>query len=461
MLAFFITVGALFLIIFNQYSSKTYQKELERIAVPTAVYISDVIESKPGGANEREVSVFLSLVEKIINGQIWLVDINSEDITVGLGRAPVFFNELSPEAASIVDEVFAGNIVSSKNFNNLLNEPSMTLGVPVYSADGNEVIAALLLHSYVSLIDDTSQPVTIILLVSLLIALILVSIIVVFLSRRLSKPLHQMDLAIERLVAGDLYAQTQVAQDDEIGLLAAHIDILADRLRQASRESQKLEQMRKEFISNVSHELRTPVSAIRGSLEALNDGVVSDGEQIKQYYEHMIGESVQLQRMVNDLLELSRLQNAEYIIEKEVINLVDVINDIVRSAAPIAMQKDITIEYEKDIDSQPFSGDYGRLRQMIMIVLDNAIKFSENGQKVEIRFSKNEHEAVLSITDYGSGIQPENLPHIFDRFYKSTNSEGTGLGLSIAKQIATRHNVDIRVESQAGHTVFCFIFSVN
>ncbi len=220
--------------------------------------------------------------------------------------------------------------------------------------------------------------------------------------------------------------------------------------------------MRRDFITTVSHELRTPVTVLRGSLEALYDGVVSEPGQIRAYHSQMLTESIHLERIVNDLLELSRLQNPDFQITKAPINLPDVLDDAIRSIRPIAKSKTLAIQYERNISQIPFSGDYGRLRQMFLVVLDNAVKFSAENSSVEVTVTRAGDFWQVAVCDHGPGIATTDLIHIFDRFYKRSddvNQSGTGLGLSIAKEIADRHGVGIRVESEPRvKTCFMFLF---
>jgi signal transduction histidine kinase len=240
--------------------------------------------------------------------------------------------------------------------------------------------------------------------------------------------------------------------------LATVLDHLSVRLDEASRESARLDTLRRDFVANISHELRTPVTVLRGSLESLCDEVVTEPELVKSYYRQMLNESLHLQRLVNDLLDLSRLQNVDFKFDLREINLSDVLDDVVRSARQMAQAKNIRIELHQD--SQLFSvvGDYGRLRQMLLIVLDNAIKFSGRDSTVDVKRIGKE----VTLTDYGIGIPAQDLPYIFDRFYKTKseqNKNGTGLGLAIAKQIADRQGVNISVVSKQNEkTEFVFRF---
>ncbi|HPB17819.1 MAG TPA: HAMP domain-containing sensor histidine kinase, partial [Clostridia bacterium] len=169
--------------------------------------------------------------------------------------------------------------------------------------------------------------------------------------------------------------------------------------------------------------------------------------------------SVMLQRLVEDLLELSRLQNVDFSINMQRVLINDVISDAVHTSNHIARPKNININLLLDDCDLEISGDYARLRQMFMIVLDNAVKFSVSGSIIDVSCMKN---SVL-IKDYGCGISEKDMPYIFERFYKlnnEANRTGTGLGLAIAKQIAKKHNIDIDVISREGTgTQFTFIFN--
>ena len=181
----------------------------------------------------------------------------------------------------------------------------------------------------------------------------------------------------------------------------------------------------------------------------MNDKVVTDPAEVEQYYKQMLSESLFLQRLINDLLDLSRLQNADFPIEKEVINLCDVVQDAARASKHLGQQKNVQVDLQLDKNLYLIEGDYGRLRQMLMIFLDNSIKFSHEGGKVELCLRGDR----LTVTDHGSGVKQEDLPYVFERFYKTrgeTNKNGSGLGLAIAREIALRHDIKVSMESIPG-----------
>ena len=216
-------------------------------------------------------------------------------------------------------------------------------------------------------------------------------------------------------------------------------------------EQEKLEQMRKDFIANVSHEFRTPLTLIKGTLESLIDGAVLDSN-VTDYYNKLLNETDRLQRMVNDLLDLSKLQSGKMNLNFEELDLTSIINDVSRTMKFIAHKKNVKIELNLAQNMPPVWCDYDRLRQLLIIFIDNAIKYSYEGSKISISTNIGDY-AYVEIMDNGVGIPKEDIPYIWDRFYKvdksrDSNKTGTGLGLAIAKHLIELSNGTIDVESE-------------
>jgi signal transduction histidine kinase len=279
-------------------------------------------------------------------GEVWIVDQSAETISVGTGKKAITYAELPGAALALVDEVFEGEVAFSEGFSPLLEDTSITVGAPVLSSEG-EVIAAVLLHDYIANMQTAVRSGLSTLGISLALALIAAVGIAVLLAKRFIQPVKKMEETTQQLADNHYEAHTGIVQNDEMGSLAANIDILAEKLAEAAQESAKLDKMRKDFITSISHELRTPVTVIRGSLEALNDHVVEDPAKIDEYYQQMLTESIHLERMINDLLELSRLQNPDYQMEMSSLNFVDVVENAIRSVRYIAREKEITLTFTK------------------------------------------------------------------------------------------------------------------
>ena len=236
---------------------------------------------------------------------------------------------------------------------------------------------------------------------------------------------------------------------DNHGMVTGSVALVQD-----ISESERLEQLRRDFVANVSHEFRTPLTVIRGSVEALVDGMVENSEDIKRYHHRILSETSGMERLVGDLLELSRLQSGKITINKNEIHISSLLTEVVKSLQTIADLKGIKILYQSGPDLPPFLGDYDRLRQLFVIFLDNAVKYSPANTlvSVESRIIENNTLSII-IRDQGYGIAQNELPYIWDRFYqvdKSRQGLGTGLGLAIAKHLLELHDGRVSVQSEIG-----------
>ena len=420
---------------------------------------------------DNNVKIFRSMrmIEDIAMGEVWIVDAKTGNIVQGRNEKGRSFSylKLPPNAEETIKKAISGETTTTENFNDYLNENSITVAVPI--KNGQTIEGVVLLHSPVKYMSSALKSGIYTLIFSILAALILASISAVWLSISFTKPLNKIRDTTTELAKGNYEVTTQIKQSDEIGELAKSIDKLALQLDKSSKESERFQKMRQNFIANISHELRTPITVIRGSIEAICDGIISNPEQLKDYNEQILSDSIHLQRLVNDLIDLTKLQNTDFSIDKSTINLFEIINDAVRSMKQISTKKGVKINFSAENaieeDRYLFVGDYQRIRQMIIIVLDNAIKFSNENQKVDILLKKENKKYELKICDSGRGIDPENIGEIFNRYHKSNteeNKNGMGLGLAIAKEIALRHNIEIFVKSVPNiKTVFTFLIPLN
>ncbi|MCI6276761.1 MAG: HAMP domain-containing histidine kinase [Clostridium sp.] len=312
------------------------------------------------------------------------------------------YSELPKDAEYVIEEAFQGKTSFSKSFSDILNTKSITVGTPIKNYD-DSVIVVVLLHSPVEDISSSIHGGFKILIVSIALALIIAIIISMFMSLSFTKPLSKMKDTAILLSKGNYKVKTEVHQCD---------------------------------------------------------GIITKPDKVSEYHNHMLHESIHLQRLVNDLLDLSKLQNVDFKIEIDNLDLSLITEEVIHSMNRIASNRNIKIISNLSLSHCAIVGDYSRIRQMLMIVLDNAIKFSKEYSLITVNLIKNENYIKLSIVDNGCGISKENLPHIFDRFHKSNSNEnknGTGLGLAIANQIANRHNITIDVTSEP-YIETCFTF---
>lgn len=226
-------------------------------------------------------------------------------------------------------------------------------------------------------------------------------------------------------------------------------------------EIENLERTRRDYVANISHELRTPLTAIRGLLEPLSDGMVKDEATRNRYYGIMLHEVERLSRLITDMLQLSRLQSGTEYMERTVFDLVKLIDDIYQGYRQTAMQKGIHLCVETEELPEVIS-DADRIEQVLVILLDNAMRYAGEGGTIRIFTGQDEHDVYVSVWDSGCGIPENDICHVFERFYKSDKSRkegGTGLGLSIAREVMDKLGESITVKSKVGEWS-CFTFTV-
>lgn len=258
------------------------------------------------------------------------------------------------------------------------------------------------------------------------------------------KPLKEMQKLAKRISQGDYSARIGLKSRDEIGELASSLNYMAEQLTD-------IENMRKKLIQNVSHDLRTPLTSIKGYLESLEDKNFTEKEKIKSI-EIVQKEVERMEKIVKDITKLSIIDSKNYQLNFEKLNLNSVINELMPVVNIEAEKKNITIKANLSQKEVFIMGDKEKIKEIIINLLDNAIKFTNDGY-ISISTSQNKNETSTIIEDTGIGIDSEDLPHIFERFYRgeksrSKNSSGLGIGLAIAKELVYMQNGKIEVESK-------------
>ena len=223
-------------------------------------------------------------------------------------------------------------------------------------------------------------------------------------------------------------------------------------------EHLRLERTRREYVANVSHELRTPLASIRSLADALNDGMVKREEDKSRYYGYILRESMRLSRLINDLLELSRLQSGAVALQKDRVDMKELLLDIAERYSAVAAESGLKMSYDEPQDDVFALTNADRVEQVLVALLDNAIRYSPDGDEIRLSASSDSEVLTVSVKNHGE-IAPEDINHLFDRFYKvdkAHTGEGTGLGLSIALEVMTLMQERIWVENTDGWVKFSF-----
>ncbi|MCU7258369.1 ATP-binding protein, partial [Pseudomonas aeruginosa] len=213
-----------------------------------------------------------------------------------------------------------------------------------------------------------------------------------------------------------------------------------------------LDQMKKDFIANVSHELRTPIALLQGYTESIVDGVVTEPDEIHESLAIVLDESKRLNRLVNELLNVARMDAEGLSVEKESQPIADLLNKMRIKYRQQATDLELNMQFEVS-NQQLWDYDMDRMDQVLTNLIDNASRYTQPGDTISVKTDEDDRSHILSIADTGTGIAPEHLQQVFDRFYKVDASrkrgkQGTGLGLFICKMIIEEHGGTIEVESQ-------------
>lgn len=456
-----VIIGIVFMRMYERDVIDEYVNQLESDAHNIAEKIEDYVIDDMSG----EYIDYMVAIESVLESQmvdVWVMPYKKTGnrLEARYVNVNISYKDMSKSMKMLVKKVMKNNVAASnRGYDEIYETELIRASSPVHDAGGN-VIGCVLLNAVADEKMGTISRAKSIVIFSMLIAWIVALVLAVFLSSQLSKPISRIRRTTVRLAEGDYSAKTGLKYAGEIGELANTVDMLSDRLVENEHIREEIEQGRRDFFANVSHELRTPITVIRGYTESLADGYVTDPGKVQHTYDRMLNECRGIERLVGDLLILSKMQNPEFQIEREPVSVVQVFEDVIKSAKKLSEDKNIDIRFGSNDEYGFVMGDYDRLRQMFMVIIDNAVKFSYNDSHIDINIDKRD-KLYISITDYGIGIPADALPNIFDKFYRSKlqmNEKGSGLGLAIAKSIVTKHGGTIEVESKEGEgTTFTFV----
>lgn len=321
--------------------------------------------------------------------------------------------------------------------------PAVSVAMPILN-DGQTIGVAYLtqsLRDVLTVLNDLRVR----LLLSTLIALALSAFVGWWLSRRITRPVQQLTAAAEAVAAGHFDQAVQVHSRDELGRLGQTFNDMTSRL-QAAR------QMQVDFVADVSHELRTPLTSIKGTIETLRDGAVNDLEVRDRFLETVEIETDRLIRLVNDLLMLSRVDSAALNLSRKPTDMGRLMQALADRLAEQAHTHDLKIEVSIDPDVPLAWADADRIEQVLLNLMDNAIKYSRPQGTITLRVSTTaDHWVLIQVRDEGIGIPAAELPRLGERFYRADKARsrgGHGLGLAIAQSLIQAHGGELWLESE-------------
>ncbi|HEX4915007.1 MAG TPA: HAMP domain-containing sensor histidine kinase [Vicinamibacterales bacterium] len=294
----------------------------------------------------------------------------------------------------------------------------------------------------------------------LIVAAVVVALVVFNPARR---RLAALEHAAHRLGEGDLSARAPHDGGDEIARVAAAFNRMAGELESRDAALRTSDALRRQMMADVSHELKTPLTAMRGYIETLRmPEVALDAGRRDRYFETIDRETRRLERIVKDLLDLARYEHGGVVLQPRLFDIERLFDNVAKRHEREAHGKSVAMATHVDPLADQVMADPDRIEQAIENLVANALRHTPPGGTITLRATRTDGAATLSVADTGSGIAPEHLPHVFERFYKvdasrAAESTGSGLGLSITKAIVERHGGTISVTSRPGQTTFTVV----
>jgi signal transduction histidine kinase len=407
-------------------------------------------------ADKISMQYFLSVVSQVAADNqdvIWVMDSNYKAWAV----APTFQTQITSEEISqyyydILNSLRQGNPAFQSGSNGLFNTPVLTVAMPV-TMNGN-VAGAVFVHKKLNDLTNSMMEMYRQIIYSALIAAAIAVILIYFFVRSILKPLKEVTLATKQLAFGNFDVRLKVNSSDEIGELSKTFNSVAEDLG-------KYENTRRSFVANVSHELRSPLTSMQGLVQGILDGTIKSSQHVK-YQNVVLDETKRLNHLINDLLDLSQIESGKVAFQFSNMDVNELIRRCLITFESKISAKNIDVDVEIRDEKQIVYADENRIKQVMMNLIDNAVKFTPDRGKIKIFTSESPDSIFVNVNNSGSLISDEDLPYIFERFYKADKShtrsqEGTGLGLSIVKKIITEHGQRIWVESTMENgTTFTF-----
>lgn len=284
------------------------------------------------------------------------------------------------------------------------------------------------------------------------------------LQRKSLKYIEKIASAVQNIADGDLTTQIEVEGDDEFSMMAASLNRMGEEIRELMEKERESERTKNELITNVAHDLRTPLTSIIGYLELLSKGIPLGPEMQQKYIEIVYTKAKRLEKLIEDLFGFTKVGKISMNVGK--VDIVKLLGQLLEEFYPSFADKELTYELVSNVPAQVITADGNLLARLFDNLINNAIKYGAEGKKILVNVIAEEEIVTVAVTNYGFVIPPDELPLIFNKFYRveqsrSTSTGGTGLGLAIAKNIVDMHGGTISVASDLNGTVFTVKLKVN
>ncbi len=376
-------------------------------------------------------------------------EITDTDIVVANTTGYIFASninaaKLPPKISnSYMDDALAGTVSRfTGTFDGMFEDKVLTVAYPI--AYENHIIGVVFAHASMPSLQSSRMALFRMFIIVSVFVFCIAFMIMYILSQKMTKSIKDIGVAARALAAGKYETRAKITGDDEIAELGRTFNHMAASL-------QKIDDTQTSFIANVSHELRTPMTTIAGFTENILNGTIP-AEQQDKYLQIVLDESKRLSRMVTDMLDISKISLGQFSITKAPFNLTEMLRLIIIQYENAIEEKHLDVSVEFSADSITVLADRDAVTRVITNIIDNAIKFSDPCGRLDISVITRDGKAYVAIANEGIGIDPADIGHVFDRFYKTDKSRndkmGTGLGLYLVHNLLTLHGETIAVKSK-------------
>ena len=300
---------------------------------------------------------------------------------------------------------------------------------------------------------------TAVVLLYLILGILLFSVTFMILQEPYIRYISRISEAVQNISEGNLNTVIDVIGDDEFSSMAANLNHMAADIKKLMEKERESERTKNELIPNVAHDLRTPLTSIIGYLELLSGKVEIPAEMQKKYIDIAYAKSKRLEKLIEDLFGFTKMNYGKVAMHVSKVDIVKLLSQLLEEFYPSFKDKNLSYELQSNVPGKVITADGNLLARLFDNLINNAIKYGADGKRVLVQIHAEEEVVTVSVTNYGYVIPADELPLLFNKFYRveqsrSTNTGGTGLGLAIAKNIVDMHGGTIQVTSDLNGTVF-------
>ena len=448
-----LVVSCIMVTVIGQQRQMSYENEVRMQAEEVASYMSELNQMNRLWENQTLWNLIdrkMTEIYDVYKADIWIVSYETGKIQYidsgwNTGKQE---NVEAPEVNAQLWRIQeTGKPIRVQGLFSELGNQIVTIGVP-WKYNNEVVVGAVLLHINVENLSVDLGDVAPSALLAAISAGLLGAVVAWFMARAQSQPIRMIQQTVSDFAKGDFSKRVNIHSSNE------ELCELAESINHMANELSNMEESRKTFVSNVSHELRSPLTCMQGYMQGMLDGTIPPEEQ-PGYMQGVLDETRRLTKLVSDLLKLSRYESGKIPLNISRFNIAELLRRSIIGFGTRLDEKNVEVHVDMPDGECYVMADSDRISQVVLNLIDNAIKFlPETGGELSISVKPEGRTVSICVADNGPGISAEDLPHIFDRFYKAdkahTSGMGTGLGLSIARRIINDHGQQITVKSQPG-----------